>query len=191
MTAPCDITLSARFGRLQTHGGLQRYYQQQPLLVHISARPPSPVRIWACNTSGRATALAIPPRLIPGCSYSSSMECKNLTSATAPPCVCESPQRCSDGGLPCQEVNSAAAGRFHCCTASPTQGGPRSHSPPSLLDVCLLLSCPPGSSTHSQGPPGLQRLRGSESCPQTLHHCKKIKQILFNDPSSMIHHHWS
>lgn len=37
VTATCDIRLSACFGRLQTLRGVQRYYQQQPSLVRISA----------------------------------------------------------------------------------------------------------------------------------------------------------
>lgn len=37
VTATCDISLSACFSRLQTLRGVQRYYQQQPSLVRISA----------------------------------------------------------------------------------------------------------------------------------------------------------
>lgn len=37
VTTTCDITLSACLGRLQTLRGVQRYSQQQPSLVRISA----------------------------------------------------------------------------------------------------------------------------------------------------------
>lgn len=147
------------------------------------ARPLSPVRIWASITSRRETALTGKNQVAVTGNW---LEYWNLTGATAPPCVCESPEPCSNAGLPCQEENNAAAGGFHCCTPSPTRSGPRSHSPPSLLDVCLLLSWPPGSSTHPQGPPGPQCLRGVKSCPQILRHCKKIKQASSNDPWSVI-----
>lgn len=42
VTATCDISLSACFSRLQTLRGVQRYYQQQPSLVQISAYRRSP-----------------------------------------------------------------------------------------------------------------------------------------------------